>query len=122
MSNNASSNNMMAEHMGEMATHCSSPASQVRCVLHITNLVAKSFIKLFDTLKNGHLWSPEGDLETESDEQSKDVHRMGMQSIGDIEEDNIKGWVDEVALLTHAKHAQLDEDIHPLWMILIKIS
>jgi len=77
---------------------------------------------LFDTLKNGRLWSPEGDLETESTDKSEDVHRMGMQSMGDVEEDNIEGWVDEVALLTDAKHAQLDEDICPLRMILVKVS
>lgn len=119
---NASSNDTMTEHMGELVAHFGGTASQVRCVLHITNLVAKSLIKPFDVPKRGHQGSPEGD--TESEHQWAESEDMGEQSIRDNEdnEDNSEGWVNEMELLSTDEQARLDEDVHPLQKVLVKVS
>jgi len=49
---------------------------------------------------------------------------MGEQSIGDNEdnEDNSEGWVNEMELLSTDEQARLDEDVHPLQKVLVKVS
>ena len=51
MVDNASSNNTMVTHMNELLAHFGGDTGQVRCVLHIMNLVIKSLLKPFDAPK-----------------------------------------------------------------------
>ena len=114
-------NDTMAAYIGELVPF-GGEMSRVRCILHITNLVAKSMMKLFDVPKKrswGH-----GANKSSSHGSSDDEHKVnqGGPSTEDGEGDNVEGWVDETEQLMGAKHKRLEEAIHPLWMILVKVS
>ncbi|KAI5985322.1 hypothetical protein EDC04DRAFT_2508803, partial [Pisolithus marmoratus] len=56
---NVSLNDTMTEYMGELVAHFSSTANRIQCVLHITNLVAKSLLRPFDSQKGRADWGEE---------------------------------------------------------------
>ncbi|KAG6894809.1 hypothetical protein C0992_004561, partial [Termitomyces sp. T32_za158] len=62
---NASVNNVMIEELKDLLTAFLRPANQTQCFAHIVNLVAKSLLKLFDTLKKSAMASLD-DLENKS--------------------------------------------------------
>jgi hypothetical protein len=43
------------------------------------------------------------------------------KSKNDEEEDDIDGWVDKMMLLSHAEREQVQEDIWPVKLVLIKV-
>ena len=116
---NTSSNDMMVKHLSDLVLYFDGETSQVRCVLHVTNLVAKSLIKLFDLLKKS---SMEGDeIESQNSSAESNGSENVEQSAGDDEDDNTEGWVDESGSMTDNEHAELEEHIHLLRMILVKV-
>ena len=46
---NVSSNDTMIDNLAELSPHFQGESSHVRCVLHVTNLVTKSMLRLFDS-------------------------------------------------------------------------
>jgi len=117
----------MAEHMGELVVHFGGKAGRVRCVLHITNFVEKSLMKSFDIPKKGSWESTEGEMErackwATDDELGEDIHTMGEQRIGDTEDDNAEGWINEMELLSDDEQAKLEEDVCPLQRVLFKVG
>ena len=137
---NASSNDTMVECLSELAPYFDGETSRVQCVLHVTNLVVKSLIKLFNIPKKGGQandktetgWDEELEtrwddkIETGSQDSSLESDRLEEieQSMGDDEDedDNVEGWVDETDSMTDNEHAALTRHIRPLWMILVKVS
>ena len=113
-----------------------SEVSHTRCFLHIVNLVAKSIIKQFDVPKkqeDEHLDKAEqelrnlaGDVELEEQEavEAMTQHQIGGNTDSEIEDqndDDVDGWVDEMTLLSPAEREQVEEDIRPVKLVLVKV-
>ena len=95
---------------GGVTTHTS-------CFLHTMNLVAKSFIREFDTKKQDvdqALAEEELSMEIEEDD--------GMMDDGDTAEDNDDGLIDKVELLDDTEWFALENDIRPVKLALVKVS
>jgi hypothetical protein len=112
-----------------------SEVNHTRCFLHIINLCAKSIIKQFDIQKkqdNEPLSKAEcelqdlaRDIEFEEQQAIETMAQHGIDSETNIETEgdyDIEGWIDEMALLSLDKQAGLMESIHPLKMVLVKVS
>jgi hypothetical protein len=114
-----------------------SEVNHTQCFLHIVNLVAKLIIKQFDVpqkREDEHLDAAEQDLHNLAGdiglEEQESVEEMTQYQIAvnidsetknDEEEDNIDGWVDKMTLLSCAEHEQVQEDIRPVKLVLIKV-
>jgi hypothetical protein len=123
-----------------------SEVGHTRCFLHIVNLVAKSIIKQFDVQKkreDQHLDDAEQELrgdvaERELQDLAGDVDLEERQSIAamaqcqidgetgetDMEmetDDDVEGWIDEMMLLSPAEREQVEGDIRPVKLVLVKV-
>ena len=104
------------------------------CFLHIVNLCAKSIIKQFDIQKKQDeplseaecgLQDLAGDIEFEEQQAIKVMAQHGIDGETDVEtegDDDIEGWIDEMALLSLDEQEGLMESICPVKMVLIKVS
>ena len=104
------------------------------CFLHIVNLIAKSVIRQFDIQKkwdNEHLDEAEqelhnlaGDVDLENEQAEDVMEQCQINSDIDMEaesDDNIKGWIDEMMLPSLTECEWVEEDIHPVKLILVKV-
>jgi hypothetical protein len=142
---NASCNNVMITELAKILPSFSE-VGHTRCFLHIVNLVAKSIIKQFDVQKkreDQHLDNAEQELRGEDAEQelqdlAGDVNLEEQQSIEamaqhqingeagntDTEtetDDDVEGWIDEMMLLSPAEREQVEGDICPVKLVLVKV-
>jgi hypothetical protein len=111
-----------------------SEVGHTRCFLHIVNLVAKSIIKQFDLQKgqgDRYLDKAEqelvdlasvDDLEDEQANQIMEHEIDGDIDVGDGANDNNDGWIDETMLLSPSERQRSEEDIHPVKLVLAKVS
>lgn len=128
---NASSNDTMTEDLSDLVAHFGGHSSRVRCVLHITNLVAKSLLRPFDSpKKKGGQTNVGVEMDTagtqDSSDSSGDDDEGGqeLEGPGDIEKeaDNLDGWVDEAEELSRDERVQLEAHVRPLKSILVRVS
>ena len=108
-----------------LVTYFEGMSSHVQCVLHVTNLVARSMLKLFDiSQKEGSLVGEIADevLNHSGSDGDDNVDAVGPGSAEEEEDNNVEGWIDEAELLTDNEHAVLDMHIQPLWKLLVKVS
>ena len=123
-----------------------SEVGHMRCFLHIVNLMAKSIIKQFDIQKkreDQHLDDAEQELRDNTAEQelhdlAGDVDLEEQQSIeamaqlqidGKTSEpeketetdDDVEGWINEMMLLSPAEREQVEGDIQPVKLVLVKV-
>lgn len=120
----------MTDHLADLVAHFSGSASRVRCVLHITNLVAKSLLKPFDSPKKGSKKNANIDFEAEEetadwgedDEGEGDEGEDELVDDGENEADDLDGWVDEVESLSRDDRVELQGHIRPLKSILVRVS
>jgi hypothetical protein len=110
-----------------------SELGHTRCFLHIVNLVAKSVIRQFDVQKKGddeHLDKAEqelrslaGDVDLE-DQQAEEVMEQ-CEIDGEVDmggkSDDVEGWIDEMMLLSPTERKQVEEDIRPVKLVLVKV-
>ena len=99
---NATNNDDMVQKLEEKVHNFDGAAVRSRCFLHITNLVAKSLMRLFDPKQKD---LGDGDLaELENGLQEEDVMMIaemnGEVDAEAVETDNTEGWVDEVEALS----------------------
>jgi hypothetical protein len=104
------------------------------CFLHIVNLVAKSIIRQFDLQKRRgdryldkaeqelHDLASIDDLEDEQANQIMEHEIDGEIDVGDETNDNNDGWIDETMLLSLSERQRSEEDIHPVKLVLVKVS
>lgn len=106
------------------------------CFLHIVNLVAKLVIRQFDIQKkqdNEHLDEAEqelhnlaGDVDLEN-KQAEEVMQQcqlsGEIDVGDKDkcDDDIKGWIDKMMLLSPSECERVEADIWPVKLVLVKV-
>ena len=125
MCDNTSSNDTLVEHLETLAPYFEGASSHVQCVLHVTNLVAKSMLKLFDaSQKEGSLVGKIADevLNHSGSNGDDNVDAVGPGGAEEEEDDNVEGWINEAELLTDDEHAVLDMHVQLLWKLLVKVS
>jgi len=122
---NASSNDTMTDHLEDLIEAFPGQANRTRCFAHIINLVAKSLIKQFDvTKKKGDQTSDDFNDELLRLMQGADLEDLQTrlrENDGDLEDDNVEGWVDEVAAMDDDERVELLEAIKPVQMVLAKV-
>ena len=111
-----------------------SGVNHTQCFLHIVNLCAKSIIRQFDIqVKRGH--EPFDTCECELKVLAEDIDQEEQCSAellkqhatdGDANDsgdndNNADGWIDEMAVLSHAEHMQLYAQIRPVKLVLVKV-
>ena len=135
---NASLNDTMTSKLADHLAHFGGKGAQMRCFLHIINLVAKTLIRAFDLpKKNGNTnWeSLDGalkalgkesnieELQTRLDAyQTRSEAGDGAGETGDLTDDDVKGWVNELEGLTEDEHTELDAYLEPLQLMLAEVS
>ena len=105
-----------------------SQANRTCCFLHIVNLIAKTLLKQFDV--------PGKQAEDVANEAERlllklvkdiDIEEMmtrldtanKSEGDNDDDEDNVKGWVDEMKLLSEEERKNLGEHIAPVRLVLV---
>jgi len=98
------------------------------CFNHIIALVGKSAICQFDVLKGQANVAPdEAERELRDLAEGIDIEEETMQGQWEVpdNDDGEKdgdGWVDEVAALSIADHEELEANIRPIRLVLVKVS
>jgi hypothetical protein len=125
---NASNNNTMVEELDNILTSFS-PVNRTRCFTHILNLVSKSLLRQFDVKKDDKsgrdiddnervLLDLAGDIEHEESDMAKANDTVDGEMDDD---DNLEGWVDEVAAFTPEERQVLEESVRPVKRMLVKV-
>ena len=117
---NASSNDTMTLELKNKVCGFDGQAAQVWCFLHVGNLVGKTMVKAFDIPKDM----------VERDDELKTLGAEGLdvedwQTIAENGEDlldDTECWVNEIPLLTHVEHADLEDQVRPVWIVLTKVG
>ena len=120
----------MIHELAKLVDNFPGSANQTRCFLHILNLVVKSIIQQFDIPTSKKLETSNGDEDDEShgvDEGMKELLNLAVNidleeniiaSAGDeedaMEDDNIKGWVDEHEGMTEEELLDFSESMQPV--------
>src|SRR5882762_8692376 len=126
---NASPNNVMIDELVDMLPNFPGQVNHCHCFLHIVNLIAKTLLKQFDV--------PTKDAESALDDAEKEllelaagidmeemvtVAQAGAGDKDDDKNDDVEGWVDEMALLSEEERAALRENVGPVRLVLMKVS
>lgn len=101
------------------------PANQTRCFTHTINLIAKSLLQQFDIPKKKAAITNnmiEQLILTLAAEIEFDEADTKMNTDGPDGDDNVDGWVDEIAALTRAERAELNESVQPVRLVLVKVG
>lgn len=142
----------MIEELSEIVDEFPGEANRTRCFLHIINLVAKSMLKQFEPPKKKTKKSSKnkkkGDDEDEEEEGEEEVSdnekeaaemealiaeltrdiereesRRPFTDGGDEEEeDNLEGFIDEVAAMSEGDQETLRKQNQPIRLLLAKVS
>lgn len=104
--------------------------NHTRCFNHVIALVAKSAVWQFDVpkgLADVALDEAEQELKelAEGIDIEEEIAQGEWEVPDDTEEDRVKsddGWVDEVAGLSITDHEELEENIRPVRLVLVKVS
>lgn len=128
-SDNASNNDTMIAHLGEILEDFPGASNQTRCFDHITNLVAHSTLRPFDVAKakaDGVLDEAEQELQDlmqdlEDIGVAPDLEGMEDADGEDENDDDVDGWVDERESLTETERVALDASVRPVKLILLKV-
>ena len=111
----------MTDELKEELIEFNGEASQAWCFLHVINLVGKTMVKAFDIPKDAiemdnDLWGIDaGGLDAEN------WQTIAENGSDPLDNNNMDGWVDEITLLAHNEHADLEDQVRPVWIILAKV-
>jgi hypothetical protein len=142
---NASSNDTMIDAMADDIEDFPGEANRVRCFNHVINLVAKSFIKLFDVPKAKRSRTENADKPPKASTRSKkdevdeavaalqelagkiEMEDLQMQvdtftGNGDVGSDDIHDIIDEIAMMSEDEVAAFRELVLPITTALLKVS
>ncbi|KAI6098561.1 hypothetical protein F5141DRAFT_1010816 [Pisolithus sp. B1] len=92
----------MTNELGYRMLEFEGQTSWIWCMLHVRNLVAKTMVRQFDLPRNQEM----GELGTELAEWADEDDYSAMAT--DIDDNDDKGWVDEVTELTAEEQAGLE--------------
>jgi hypothetical protein len=101
--------------------------NRTQCFDHVVALIAKSSIRQFDV--------PKGQADAALDEAERELNELAegidiedekmraeWEGTEDDEDDNNDGWVNEVSRLSVANHEELEANITPVRLVLVKVS
>jgi hypothetical protein len=97
--------------------------NQIRCFAHVLNLIAKTIIKQFDPPKKGS-------NERSGDEATLDIFaeridieelETRLDNVEGHDDEDVAGWVDEEELLSEGERAQLNKDLLPVRLVIVKV-
>ena len=117
----------MIKELADLLKNYPGEAGHTRCFTHIINLVAKSIIRQFDILK-GKVDKALDDAEWELCELAEGINLEDLRMQGEREDDdddldeNNDGWIDEWEALDVADCEELDAAVHPVKLVLVKVS
>jgi hypothetical protein len=111
-----------------------SKVNHTRCFLHVNNLVGRTLVRQFD-LPNAPKPTP-GDVTNDPDQELRelaaDIDLEDQQTrealLGDAVttetgvDDNVEGWVDEMAALSQAEREVVQQSLRPVRMLLVKVN
>src|SRR5882762_11189900 len=118
----------MINKLGDLIESFPRDANHVRCFNHVIALVAKSAICQFDVLKGqADAVLDEAERELRDLAEGIDIEDEMMQGEWEIpgdddDEENGDGWVDEVAALSIADREELEVNVRPIRLVLVKVS
>ena len=117
-------NDVMVWKLEEKVHNFDGAAAQLHCFLHITNLVAKSLMQLFDPKQKNLGDSDLAELENGLQEEDVTmIAEMNGEVDGEaVETDNTKGWVDKVEAMSDAEWHQLQALICLIRLAVGKVS
>jgi hypothetical protein len=99
--------------------------NRARCFNHVIALVAKGLICQFDVPK-GHADAALDDAARELEDLAEGIDIENETMRGELgadgEDDDVDGWVDEVAGLLVADREELEANITPVRLVLVKVS
>ena len=127
MCNNSSPNDTMINELSNLIASFPRDANRAQCFNHVIALVAKSTICQFDV--------PKGKADAALDEAERELRELAegldieeeemvgkWEPLEDDDNENTDGWVDEVACLSVADCEELDANIRPIRLVLVKVS
>ena len=117
----------MIKELADLLKNYPGEAGHTRYFTHIINLVAKSIIRQFDIPK-GKVDKALDDAEWELCELAEGINLEDLRMQGEQEDDdddldeNNDGWIDEWEALDVADCEELDAAVHPVKLVLVKVS
>jgi len=108
----------MVANLADILPSFPGTANHIRCFLHTINLVAKSLIKEFDMSRRDVTEALDDDG---SDSEGSDREDPEL-NVDIADYDDMDGWVDEANLLSDHQRKQLQHDIRPIKLVLVKVS
>ena len=119
----------MVEELAELISDFPGPANQMRCFLHILNLVVKSIVRQFDLPKSKKTSAGDDDgLDQATEELRRLAGDIDLEeqiiANGDREDDDDDdddGWIDECEGMTEEELKELAESVRPLRLLLVKV-
>jgi len=108
----------MVANLADILPSFPGTANHTRCFLHTINLVAKSLIKEFDMSRRDVTEALDDDG---SDSEGSDREDPEL-NVDIADYDDMDGWVDEANLLSDHQRKQLQHDIRPIKLVLVKVS
>jgi len=122
---NASPNDTMIDELSNRIITFPGDKNHARCFNHVIALVAKGSICQFD-VSEGHADAALDDAERELKDLAEGIdienETTRDESGADGEDDDVDGWVDEVACLSVADRKELEASIMPVRLVLVKVS
>jgi len=124
---NTSPNDTMIDELGNLIISFPGDANHAWCFNHVVILIVKSSIHQFDV--------PKGKADVVLDEAKRELRELmeGLdieeeemvgewEVLEDDDDENTDGWIDEVASLSVADREELDANIRPIRLVLVKVS
>ena len=112
-----------------------SKVNHTHCFLHVINLVGRTLVKQFNVSKtvtgavninkDDDIRELAGNLDYNDEERQTQeaLLRESLATDSGVEpNDDVEGWVDEMAALSVADRADLEARIRPVKMVLVKVS
>jgi hypothetical protein len=120
---NTKTNDTMIDELEQLLSDFPGRVNQMRCFAHIINLIAKTIVKQFDIPKKkpGERSDDEERLESLAEDINVEEIETRMSDV-DEEDDNGEGWVDEIGSLSDEERRQLDVDILPIRLVVVKVT
>lgn len=129
MCDNASNNDTMITELAHLLDEFPGAANRSRCFTHILNLAAKTILRQFDSPGNkssisrseaaAELAKLSVDLELE--EQLSRAFDGTDNDKDDEEEDDVNGWIDEMAELDDDEREEMEEEAITVRLMLVKV-
>jgi hypothetical protein len=116
----------MVDALSDLLAVFPGASNRTRCFDHIVDLIAKSIIRQFDQSNRSvsfdgalqELISLADNLDLEELET-----REGERCVGDdADDDNADGWVDEREEMSETEQDELEKDVQPVRLVLVKVS